>query len=435
MAREFTAIDSYTGFWKALSTDGTGQYILAIQGENYTDGDVYYSADYGASFTITYPYGDEYQHTWTAGAISYDGSIAVVCAYGGGMYYGTVGSEDWAAMVALPNDTTTYTSASIVRYGGSIRIIIGTESGLFWTNNYGSSWTQLLLGGNQYPNVKSVRFGGAINCNAIIACTGDSVYVSTNGWSFTETFPGANASSLMNVAISAIGTIMAACTNDGYLFVSTNNGTSWDTKYAPTETYRVFSSVDMNSVGNIMIACARDLSGEVPPKSPLLLTSSDSGSTWEETTSPWGQYKDWISVSVSQDSGSILTAAVYNEYLYAGGADVTVPDAPTSLVATTISTTRIDLVWVEPLNGGSTITGYKIERESPKGNGFSTIVADTGNTDVTYSNTGLTPGTQYNYRVSAINAIGEGSPSNEDDATTSSGGRTTAPLPMFKRSA
>jgi len=96
-----------------------------------------------------------------------------------------------------------------------------------------------------------------------------------------------------------------------------------------------------------------------------------------------------------------------------------VPDAPTSLVATTVSDSIIDLVWVAPLDDGSSlIIGYKIERESPIDGGWSTIISDTGNTDVTYSDIELTPTTEYNYRVSAINLSGISLPSNEDDATT-----------------
>jgi len=97
----------------------------------------------------------------------------------------------------------------------------------------------------------------------------------------------------------------------------------------------------------------------------------------------------------------------------------TVPGVPTGLSATAVSATQINLSWSAPAdNGGTAITGYKIERESPSGGGFSTLVADTGSSATTYTDTGLTALTQYNYRVSAKNAVGTGSASTASAATT-----------------
>jgi len=74
---------------------------------------------------------------------------------------------------------------------------------------------------------------------------------------------------------------------------------------------------------------------------------------------------------------------------------LTVPDQVTGLVATATSVSTIDLVWNTPFDGGLPITGYKIERESPIGNGFTTLIADTGSTATTFEDTGLMSTTQY----------------------------------------
>ena len=96
-----------------------------------------------------------------------------------------------------------------------------------------------------------------------------------------------------------------------------------------------------------------------------------------------------------------------------------VPDAPTSLTATASGTTRINLSWTAPASdGGSPITGYRIE-ESPDGNSsWTTLEADTTSTRTTYPHAGLSGGATRHYRVSAINSNGAGAPSNVDGATT-----------------
>ncbi len=98
--------------------------------------------------------------------------------------------------------------------------------------------------------------------------------------------------------------------------------------------------------------------------------------------------------------------------------ETTVPDQPTGLSATAIGMTQIDLSWTEPADDGDTpITGYMIEQKIGAG-AFATLVADTATTSTTYSETGLTAGTLYTYRVSAINGVGTGNPSDEAFATT-----------------
>ena len=97
----------------------------------------------------------------------------------------------------------------------------------------------------------------------------------------------------------------------------------------------------------------------------------------------------------------------------------TAPGEPTDLTATANGTTRIDLSWTAPADdGGSAITGYRIEVSTDAGSNWSDLVADTANTDTTYSHTGLSDGDTRHYQVSAINAVGTSDASNVANATT-----------------
>jgi len=113
-----------------------------------------------------------------------------------------------------------------------------------------------------------------------------------------------------------------------------------------------------------------------------------------------------------------------------GSSGPTVAQAPTGLTANTISSSQINLSWTAPSNnGGSAITGYKIAQSTNGGSTWSTLVANTGASSTTYSNTGLTAGTTYTYRVSAINSVGTSTPSVTASATTTSNTNLTVPQP------
>ena len=85
------------------------------------------------------------------------------------------------------------------------------------------------------------------------------------------------------------------------------------------------------------------------------------------------------------------------------------------------SWTQVTLTWGEPDDNGSPIIGYKIEQQEPHNPidpGFSDVITNTGNTNPFFVITGLNPSTTYNFKVSAINTIGVGPPSNERGGTT-----------------
>jgi subtilisin family serine protease len=89
------------------------------------------------------------------------------------------------------------------------------------------------------------------------------------------------------------------------------------------------------------------------------------------------------------------------------------PGAPGSLVASSFSSSRIDISWTD---NSTSETGFKIER-SADGVNFSQIATRSANS-TTYSNTNLIAGTLYHYRVRAYSAAGHTDYSNAASAAT-----------------
>ena len=156
------------------------------------------------------------------------------------------------------------------------------------------------------------------------------------------------------------------------------------------------------------------------------------------TTDNANNFQIMVDTSTSNNQKNFSVKGIYNATAFvmnkATGKTITfifspdgssiTPSSPVSLTATSFSSTEIDLSWSTPtMNGGSPVTGYKIERND--GNGFSAIQ---NTLTLTYQDAGLTPSKQYSYRISAINSAGISSVSSTASATTSTMSTTTVTL-------
>jgi hypothetical protein len=103
------------------------------------------------------------------------------------------------------------------------------------------------------------------------------------------------------------------------------------------------------------------------------------------------------------------------------------PAAPSSLSAVAVSGSQINLSWQD--NSGNE-TGFRVERRL--GSGSYQVVNSTASNTTSYSDTGLSSGSTYYYRVQALGSPANSSYSNEASATTqasSSGPVITGLLP------
>src|SRR5206468_1020053 len=155
--------------------------------------------------------------------------------------------------------------------------------------------------------------------------------------------------------------------------------------------------------------------------------STDGGTTWTNVISNSGStsttYSDVglaHSTSYTYRVSAINSVGTGSPSSTASATTLAVaPSPPTGLRATSVSSSQINLSWTAPSdNGGSAITGYKIERSTDGGTTWTTLVANTGSTATTYSHTGLTHSPTHRSPDLAINSVGTSSPSSTVSATT-----------------
>ena len=223
----------------------------------------------------------------------------------------------------------------------------------------------------------------------------------------------------------------------------------------------VVTAEDTTTIKTYMVTVTREATATTVPGAPTGLTATASGTntinlTWTAPSNDGGSAISGYWIEVSSDGGSSWISLVvdtgdtnttYEDHFPAGTtrhyrvsainsvgtgaasnvATLTVPGAPTGLMATASGTNTINLTWTAPSNdGGSAISGYRIDISSDGGSSWITLVVDTDDTSTTYEDR-QPAGTTRHYRVSAINSVGTGAASNVDAATTAADNTCLAP--------
>ncbi len=139
----------------------------------------------------------------------------------------------------------------------------------------------------------------------------------------------------------------------------------------------------------------------------------------------WTRVDDGVSTSTTSTVGGLINGTQYRFRVAASNAvgtgswsatvtatPVGSPEAPSELTAqvapaTGVGSGEVKLSWTTPANNGSAVTDYLIER-SLDGTTW-TAVADGVSTSAGFTVGGLINGTQYRFRVAAVNGVGVGS--------------------------
>ena len=121
-----------------------------------------------------------------------------------------------------------------------------------------------------------------------------------------------------------------------------------------------------------------------------------------------------LSIGSTPRSNSATATPTEDSYEPDTAQTISTPAAP-SLSTKIISEDEIELSWNKPSDGGSNISGYKIEVKEGSGS-YEEVQENTKSTSTTYLDSNLTPDVKYTYKVSAINGVGIGISSNESSA-------------------
>jgi PKD repeat protein len=216
---------------------------------------------------------------------------------------------------------------------------------------------------------------------------------------------------------------------------------------SPANTATASVTVNVNAVGNPLqaLAAAVPTSGQIPVNVAFTGTATGGtppysyswnfgdGSATSTAQNPSHSYTvagTYTATLTVTDSASPANTATSSVTVTATPVLGTVPGPPQNLTAVA-GNGQVTLNWQAPAsNGGVNITSYKVYRGLSSGT--ETLLASGGCSSLaavlTCTDTGLTNGTTYYYKVSAVNAIGEGSQSGEAVATPSAGGCTAAQL-------
>jgi hypothetical protein len=145
--------------------------------------------------------------------------------------------------------------------------------------------------------------------------------------------------------------------------------------------------------------------------------SSDGGTTW--TTFDDGVSTDTSTTVTGLTNGvdyvfrvaavSDIGAGPYSTQSDPDAPEATVPAVPANVTANA-DNGEVGLSWDAPDSGGSAITDYVIEWSADGGTTWETF-DDGVSTAVATTVTGLTNGTEYRFRIGAVNAVGTGTPS------------------------
>ncbi len=203
---------------------------------------------------------------------------------------------------------------------------------------------------------------------------------------------------------------------------STDTGGGYNVGWTTDGEWLEYTANSSSGTYNIVVRAASASTTVTNKSLRVLLDGAVLGTATIANTGGWQTYQDFTisNVPITTGTNRVLRLEVVGgdfnlNYVRFATTTVTVPSAPTGLTATA-GNAQVTLNWT----ASSGATSYNVYRSTTAG-GEGTTAIQTGITGTTFTNTGLTNGTTYYYKVAAVNTAGTSSQSSEASAAPTSG--------------
>jgi len=297
---------------------------------------------------------------------------------GHGIFRSIDNGDHWLRLNNGLIDSTIWT----ITLDNNDNLFVGANSGVYKSTNNGNNWINIGLTSNA---VYVIAIKDDFNIFAGTGPTG--VWRTTNaGNSWSQVLlPPYNVHA---ITIDGVGNIfVGGWDGDGGVFRSTTNGDNWVTVNSGLSDLNISS---LTSGGNAIYA-GTHLGG--------IFKSTDLGANWVSYNEGFQTFNDVPALQISGNYIYSGTTGFWRRTLNA-----IAPSAPTNLAAFP-DTFFIGLSWDDNSNNED---GFKIERKNnlPDFAGQWVLIDSVGANIHSYTNTGLTPNTDYFYRIYAYNEFG-----------------------------
>jgi hypothetical protein len=246
------------GGWRGISSSADGTKLVAVS--NGVLGQTYTSTDSGATWLTGSDPFRQYQDVDS----SADGNNVVTCVFGTGtfIYTSTDAGVTWTPRE--DGDASYGFWRGVASSSDGVNLAAVNIAGdVYTSSNSGVSWTNT---GSTEANANSIA-SSSDGTRLIVASLAGNIHTSTNsGVTFT---PRGSALSYQDVASSADGTVLGACTlstTTGRIYISTDSGVTWIERGPASSWLNIVISDD----GTKMAAAGID----------GVYTSTDTGTTW-----------------------------------------------------------------------------------------------------------------------------------------------------------